>query len=498
MGRRGSTYEARLEVLVNVCYRLSLEQGYVDPNDLAEELNLSSRMIRNYINDLLTLNVLQYRGENKFAFNLRIADEPSIYDRSSIVPKPILERILNKRSSLAIQEPDEVQTKIEKIFNKMERVLRFPEDLGNKVRQLDLSSVDNKLLHKYRIDSLRGNRLVEPIVDYTIDLDNLIMIGSSATQKMEMLNVNDFALMTISFLASSSVAMVFQKNKRDERETHAITRPQIEKFIGKEPFQRVDPFYDMYYDFPELLMAGRSIASRFLSELLHVQTILDLLNSEWFERRKEDYLVPIIFKKGVLSPHGFIVQGKTLSDLQKRAVKAFYELIEKVRKEKILLAGVSIHPRDDVFFKMSKDLLDTDIGQMNDINFFKQIMANQDVTCLVERTKERGKPKLRSVYEFYTKEKENVAKVEFYSVKDPLHERETILRYLRPTFTIHPTKKMIAGSNVTNQADIYADEKLKTLSRQITHAIQYGFAKVFDESNYNFLADLDQKHVGAE
>ena len=134
----------------------------------------------------------------------------------------------------------------------------------------------------------------------------------------------------------------------------------------------------------------------------------------------------------------------------------------------------------------------------NKTNFFKQIMVNQDVTCLVERTKERGKPRLRSIYEFYTKEKENIAKIEFYSVKDPLSERETILKYLRPTFTKHPTKKMEAGSNVTNQADIYADEKLKTISRQITQAIQYGFAKVLEDSNYNFLTDLHQKHVGAE
>ncbi|MFW9857015.1 MAG: hypothetical protein ACFFFG_18340 [Candidatus Thorarchaeota archaeon] len=498
MGRRGATYEARLEVLVNLCYRLSLEQGFINPKNLVNELNLSDRMIRTYVNDLLTLDVLQYQGDNKYAFNLSVVEEPAPLNTPSLIQPSILQRVLNKKSALTTSEPNLVQTKVEQIFTKMERVFRFPEALGDKVKTLKVADIDLSLLRQYRVDSILGDRLVQPLVHLPDPLEDFILMGSAATYKLDILRIYDFALMTISFLAASGVAMVFQKNKRDIRETYAITRPQIERFVRTEPFQRVDPFYDMYHDFPELLQAGRSIASRFLSEQLHIQTILDLLNSEWFEERKTNQAVPIIFKKGALSPHGFIVRGKTLSNLQKQTTKAFYELIGKVRKEGILLVGVTVHPRDDVFFKLSKNLLKADIGQMDDLNFFKQIMADLDVTCLIERVKEKSKPKLSQVYEFYTRQKQDVAKIEFYSVNNPLIEREQILRYLRPVFTLHPQKPREAGPSVTNQADVFAQEKLGTISDEITNAIHYGINHMLAKAQENFEVDLQRKYLEEE
>lgn len=495
MGRRGATYEARLSVLVNTCYSLTVKQGFISSEDLVKESNLSSRMIREYLNDLLALNILVYTGNNQYKINYEILIEDPNDKLLMKEEETLLNKFLLSRRKSVFTEANQVQEKVETIFNKMEKVLRYPEKLSKQIQSINMINIDQQITKDLGIKEIVGNSFIEQLVTTNSDIKNIIHIGSAVRHKMETLNLNEFLTMTLSYLASSAVGMINDGQKRDEVNTYTITRPQLENLSEFQPFDRIEPFYEMFQDFPELLTAGRSIATRYLADMLHNKTIIDMLRSEWFKEKQEYSPSTIIFKKGVLSPHGFIVHGKVLSDIQKRSVNSFYDLYKEIKNKKVKLVGITTKPRDNAYFKLSTKLLDVNIGQMDDLNLFNQIMKNNQVSCIFDRRGERGKLEFPiPIYEFYTKQSNTVVKIEFISQsKRPMQDRKEVTENLLKNFSLTPKERYSRGPNTTIQADIYADKKLNDIKRIITAQFEYGFHKMFEKANENFVKDLNKE-----
>ncbi len=491
MGRTGSTYKARLQSLMNQCLQLYLENGYIDPVMLAEREELSSRMLRDYLNDLLHLQILKYVGNNRYVLNTQLfrtlGDEELEWIRSPVLSVDSL--AASTKFFDALSEVDNLQEKIQSIYEKMKLLYVFPEELRKTLSTEPLDANLMKKIEKRRIKNVIGKYLVEKNVIKALPLRDLLIVGSSA--KYDSFNYKigaGAAILTITILASAAYGQYFHKEpqKTEAFRPYVMQLPEIHRFEGYEPYGKDDPFYEMLHDFPELLYFGRSLAIRFLSNILQWQSNLELLKV--LEKEGVPLKNSVWFFRGTLSPHGFVTMGKKLKTLQQKAHQLFYTFADKAREHGLYIVGVSAVPKDDIFFSLANHLLvktgyiEEPLDKMSDNIFLNQVMHDKDVTCLIERTPELSKPSLEGTYEFFWKDYETLLKLEFISVEDdPLKERNYIASILSSAFTLKPFRGASSGPSATIQAEIIADSWHRQLQQYVMAAFELGWQKFFQE-----------------
>ncbi len=463
LGRTGSTYRARLTMILHACMELHAEEGEVNVAKLAGKVDLTERAVKDYLDDLLSLNVLSYEGAGRYKLNERfvgeVADELLFEPRSTI----FIEDFEGRQAHLLAAEP--VSRKVQRVLRKLD----FPLISGEEVRgRLVNTRIEG---HVFPV-RLLGETLVLPKFAEEVLLDNVYVAGSAPAHMVRNFALYDFTILTIVCLSVGGFIGFFERGILNPDKSVRRRIPELHSFKGMEPFEEGDPFFELSTDFPELLQAGRSIAARYLREIQHYRMSIALLK-EYGDR------FDVYFRLGALVPHGFLVASKSLVKLKDECNRLFYEMVKVANERDITLVGVSPISMDNIFFRACRPVLGEGAGKTNDLNFLSMVLKDGDSTCLIERGEEKGKPPVRDVYEFYLMRRGFVTKYEFIS-KDPLkdHKRVANVAY---TLTAAPLRERVeTGPSVVSVARQEATNNLTNLVMSVEAGLKAGFLSMLE------------------
>lgn len=464
MGRTGSTYRARLTMVLHACIELQAKEGEVDVSRLAEMVDLTERAVKDYLDDLASLNVLSYKGAGRYVVNERLVGEVSedlLFEPRSTV---FIEDLEGRQPHLLASEP--ISGKVQRVLRKLD----FPLVRGAEVREKLVGARVEDYSFPVR---LLGERLVLPGFAGHVLLDGVYVAGSAPVHSILNLALFDFTILTVVCLSVGGFVGFFDGGILDSDRSVRKRFPDLHSFRGMEPFDEGDPFYELSTDFPELLQAGRSIAARFLREIQHYRLGISIIE-ELGDR------FDVYFRLGSLVPHGFLVASRSLVKLRDECNRLFYELVEAARRNGVILVGVSPVSMDNVFFRACRPLLGEAAGSTNDLSFLSMVLRDGDSTCLIERGKEKGKLPVKDVYEFYLMRSSLVTKYEFIS-GNPLsdHKKVADLAY---TLTSAPLRdRLEAGPSVVSVAKQEASNNLTSLVTAVEAGLKVGFQSMLEK-----------------
>lgn len=465
MGRTGTTYRARLTIILNACLEVSAEQGVVEVGTLAKKVDLTERAVKDYLDDLSNLEILAYEGAGKYRVN-----SSRVYDVTS-------ELLFEPRSMLTIEDfvDQSVASQVElvSVSEKVHRLLEkldFPKILGGETRE-KLSSI--RVEDTKYADRLLGETLVLPRYARDLVLDNIFVCGSASAHRLEHWPLFDFSLLSMAAISSGAYLGFFDKNILDQNKSLSRYIPDLHAYRGAEPFVEGEPFFEMSTDFPELLEAGRSIAARYLREIQHYR-----LGIETIEEQGDKFRV--YFKQGSLVPHGFMVYSKELVRLRDRCHELYYTLLRTAQSNDVVPVGVSAVSMDNFFFKIARGALEREIGSTNDLNFLSIVLEDGDATCLIKRGHEKDKPPTENNYEFYIMKKPFVTKYEFVS-KTPLEDQKQITDLAYSLSSVPLKTRFEEGPSVISSAKSVAMVNLNQLMRAIKGSLKTGLMGMWDE-----------------
>ncbi|MBS7268216.1 MAG: hypothetical protein KIH10_05215 [Candidatus Freyarchaeota archaeon] len=465
MGRTGSTYRARLTLILNACLEVYTQRGVVDVSSLAEKVDLTERAVKDYLDDLSNLDILTYEGAGRYRVNVeRIDDVTSellFEPKSSILVEDFVGQNVAAQAEL-ITVSDKVRRLLEK--------LDFPKILGTEVRE---KLCKTRVEETEYLDHLLGETMVLPKFARDLFLDNVYVCGSASAHKLEHWALFDFSLLSVVALSSGAYLGFFDKNILDQGKSLSRYIPDLHSYRGIEPFEEGEPFFEMSTDFPELLEAGRSIAARYLREIQHYRLGIEIL-----EEHGDKFQV--YFKLGSLSPHGFMVYSRELVRLRDRCHELYYKFLESAKKCGVVPVGVVPISMDNFFFKMVRGILSQDLGSTNDLNFLSMVLEDGDSTCLIKRGHEKDKPPTEDNYEFYVMKKPFVTKYEFVS-KNPLEDQKRIADLAFSLSSIPLKSRFEGGPSVVSSAKNVAMVNLEQLMRAVKGSIKTGLMGLWDE-----------------
>ncbi len=460
MGRTGSTYKARLMFLINTCTNLFLEEGEVNVKSLAERADLSERLIRDYIDDLTVLGVLSYKGHGTYDVDLEFVE--SAINVQDIEPYQLQLTKFFSPAYISILKTKPVADKVRKVIEKANFAYEYAEDfyplLSNSAPPFD---------------DLIGETIIMQKMAKNVMLDNIYVPGSSAIRKKNDITLYDFAFFTITYLSSVSYIGYFEKNMLIHNKSEVIEYPRTETFSGNDPFTADEPFYELVSEFPELLSAGRSIAARFLEKIQHYKADLETID-QWGDE------LEILFHNGSLFPHGIFVQSRKLMELRNSAYKLFLKIQQESEKKNILWVGVVREPQDNIFTKSIKAALLPNLKDSGDFYLFHNLLRDRDLTCLVKRRKEKGRPDIDNLYEFYLKRDPHVIRLEFLSLDDPVTEQEKIANYAYTLFVPEMQGSIYGPSSMVIAQDL--SRKLVTsISKIVDSSFRLGYKEYISQ-----------------
>ncbi|MGQ9723551.1 MAG: hypothetical protein ACUVXA_19800 [Candidatus Jordarchaeum sp.] len=465
MGRTGTTYRARLTIILNACLEVSAEQGVVDVNTLSRKVDLTERAVKDYLDDLSNLDILTYEGAGRYRVNssrvYEVAEELLFEPRSIIRVEDFIGQEVAAQAELV-----SVSDKVRRLLEKLD----FPKVLGGEVREK---------LFRVRVEDteyggvLLGETLVLPKFAQDLFLDNVFVCGSASSHRLEHWALLDFSLLSVAAISSGAYLGFFDKNILDQSKSLSRYIPDLHSYRGSEPFVEGEPFFEMSTDFPELLEAGRNIAARYLREIQHYK-----LGMEMIEEHSDKFQV--YFKLGSLVPHGFMVYSKELVRLRDRCHDLFYKFLKTAGENGVIPVGVSPISMDNFFFRIATRILGSDFGSTNDLNFLSMVLEDGDSTCLIRRGHEKGKPPIKNNYEFYVMKKPFVTKYEFVS-KNPLEEQKQITDLAFSLSSISLKKRFEGGPSVVASAKNVAVVNLEQLMRAVKGSLKTGLMGMWDE-----------------
>ncbi len=455
MGRTGSTYRARLVFLINTCMNLFMEEGEVNVKNLADRADLSERLVRDYIDDLTALDVLTYKGHGKYEVNLEYVE--SIKKAQEVEPYQF--QLTEFLSPIRVKP---VEDKVREVLKKA----NFAYEYGEELYSLLSTSAPP-------FDSFIGEKIILHKKAKNILLDEMYLPGSSATREKKDRSFYDFAFFTVTCICSVSYIGYFENNMLIHNKSDTIEYPRTETFTGKDPFKADEPFYELVTDFPELLSAGRSIAARFLEKIQHYKADLETVE-RWGDK------LDILFHDGSLFPHGFFVQSRKLEELWQTAHKLFSQIKHESEKKNILWVGVVRKPQDNIYTKSIQKTLVPDLQDSSDFYLFYNLLRDRDITCLVKRGKEKGKPDVENMYEFYLKRAPEVVRLEFFSLGDPLIEQETIANIVHTLFIPEKRGSIYGPSSMVTAQDL-SQNLIRTISNIVTTSLRRGYQDYISE-----------------
>ena len=467
MGRTGSTYRARLVFLINTCTNLFLEEGEVNVKSLAERADLSERLIRDYIDDLTVLGVLSYKGHGKYDVDLEHVE--ATINAQDIEPYQLQLSEFFSPAYVSILKTKPVADKVRKVLEKANFAYEYAEDFYPK-----LSNSAPPL------DNLIGEKIILKKRAKNVMLDDIYLPGSSAIREKKDSSFYDFAFFTITYICAVSYIGYFEKNMLIHNKSEVIEYPRTETFTGKDPFTADEPFYELVTDFPELLSAGRSIAARFLEKIQHYKADLETLD-QWGDN------LEFLIHDGSLFPHGIFVQSRKLVEVWNSMHKLFSRMKQESEKRNIFWIGVVRKPQDNIFTKSLQTTLLPDLRDSGDFYLFYNLLRDRDLTCLVKRRKEKGRPDIENLYEFYLKRDPHVIRVEFLSLDDPLAEQEKIANYVYTLFvpekrgSIHGPSSMVVAQDLSRKL-------VTSISKIVDSSFRVGYQEYISQ-----LRNLSQK-----
>lgn len=465
MGRTGSTYRARLTLILNACLEVFTEQGVVNVASLADKVDLTERSVKDYLDDLSNLDVLAYEGAGRYRVNTsRIDDVTSellFEPKSAVLVEDFVGQDIAAQAEL-ISVSDKVRRLLEK--------LDFPKILGGEVRER-LSGV--RVEDTEYADRLLGETLVLSKYARDLVLDNVFVCGSASAHRLEHWALLDFSLLSVVALSSGAYLGFFDKNILDQSKSLSHYIPDLHSYGGFEPFVEGEPFFEMSTDFPELLEAGRSIAARYLREIQHYRLAMEMI-----EEHSDKFRV--YFKLGSLAPHGFMVYSKELVRLRDRCHELYYKFLETAKNSGVIPVGVVPISMDNFFFKIVRRVLGQEIGSTNDLNFLSMVLEDGDTTCLIDRGHEKDKPPTEDNYEFYVMKKPLVTKYEFVS-KNPLEDQKQIADLAFSLSSIPLRTRFEGGPSVVSSAKNVAVVNLEQLMRAVKGSLKAGLMGMWDE-----------------
>ena len=404
-----ATYRDRLTIVLQVCVELQAERGYVRVRDVAERLGISERAARDYLADLYDLGLLRYEGGGLYRVTRHSVGEIVKILESDPVLSFSLEGLIPSSTFEAVKKAGVVK-KVSRVLKKLGMYV----SKAREIRELLMASEPSELGLS---GIIKGDRILydqswyEPAFLHGIEIG-----GEASAYKLANYVIRDIVPLSVSYVASCALYTSYEWNMI--RKSEYFLRPKIQPYSGSEPYDE-DLFHELATEYPELLIFGRRLASRLLKEIQRYRACLDLI---------EQTDVDIIFTKGSLIPHGFILtkECKTLNRLQVRVKTLFQELMRRATAEEVIVVGVTEDPRDMRLTAILEDVIKLGNSRVSDYAFLRMVMHDGDVTAPMLIEHERGK-EIENCYEFYLCAHNDILKFEYVCHKDPVESQRRIL-----------------------------------------------------------------------
>jgi len=213
-------------------------------------------------------------------------------------------------------------------------------------------------------------------------------------------------------------------------------------------------------------------------EILHYK--IDL----WFLENYADKF-DVLFRAGSLVPHGFVVESKKLIELKNKMLDLFYKLIRVARENDVLIVGVTHRIHDNIFAKTVERALGKKFSTTTDDNFLQLVMEDGDVTGLIFREREKGRPKVSNWYEFYMKNSNDIIRFDFIAFHDPFEDYEKIRDLAFSSWIPAPTKGLYPGPSPISTSQVMAKTKTFELDKTIS--------ALFSGALKSYLTELEER-----
>lgn len=451
-----SSLVVRISDMINHVLRLDIRYGVVKATDVVNATGLTDRIVRDYLNYLVELGVLEYHGSGVYKVNHgRVNDV-----LNALEPEPFTQLKLTDFVDQSFLKDYKVSRqltgKISKIMDKLNLNLLFDgKGLRRKLSRLEPGYSGEVV----------GERFIYPKSARRILVDNVMVPGTASAYKIHNYGFEDYVVLTNIYLSSYLYGAFYKGDVIDSSKSVERVVPDLANFSGREPFEVGDPFYEISTDFPDILGVARNIAARYLANILHYK--MDI----WFLENYGDD-IEILFRMGDLVPHGFIIQSRKLVELRDRVHDLFYEMVRLAREKNVLLASITHKGHDNIFIKNVERLLGERLAETNDTNFLSMILEDGDTTTLIYRESEKGRPKVRNWYEFYIKFVTDVYRIDFLALHDPFEDYEKIRDVAYSTSILSPAKGLLTGPSCLVTASLKAKTKVSNMERTISAIIR--------------------------
>ena len=401
-----ASYVARLNSVLKLCVEVQAEEGYVTAPSLARKLGVTDRMARNYLADLVEVGALTYAGGGRY----RLTKEAG--------------RMVEEEE-LGLGELDVEATalssgRVDVLEALLERVYRIKKRLG---RLGDPAALREKLLDMKAPGIFASDRLIYSSRD--LEPRRVSFLVGEASRGL----LKNYLLAGSIRLSVAFVCSVATRVKLDEMGqvlySSYLRRPSLKPFKGNEPFD--EGLYELEVEAPELLVAGRKVATRMLAARMKLLNLVDAVG-RW---GADAYI-----SRGSLLPHGFIpVKSKELERMRGEINELFEALVGVAEEKGLVLASLVGRPRDYRFFEAVSRELGVDGLRVSDAALLSLVLEPWEYTAPMRVESERGR-RVEGWYEFYWRVGKRVVKVEYVAREDPLRAQETIVSMLAPNFLV--------------------------------------------------------------
>lgn len=452
--RTPAVYYDKLSAILRICLDLYNKYGVVSLDKLIDEANIGERMLREYLKDLVALNILIYVGGGQYLVNqdrveslIRLlGGEPKIVD---FIDPSLVRGMKTSR---------EITVRITRIFEK----LGIKDVLDIRIKERVRGEPQKPLPQ-----SVLGDKLVLSGVCRKVILDDIRISGSASTYVVRDYSLNihgePFAFLTIAYVGASAFVGYYRNNMLVVDESVVRSIPRFEVYEGRSPFIEEEPFYELVTEYPELLGIGRKLAARLISELIHYKLDIEIL-----EEFGDD--IDLYIRYHSLLPHGYIISARRLMELQNKVYGAFEKFLEIARKKNVVVAGLSIKSHDNLFVKLLNNHYGLKLMNVNDDNVLLFLLNDGDTTAVVNRPVERGRVRIDNWYEFYMKIGDEILKLEYISYGKPIEEYAKIRDLVYSSYVVRPAQSVIYGPGPVvmayDRAQFHANE-IERLVRSI-------------------------------
>ena len=465
MPKTYSTYYVRLNDLINQCFQIQTEYGYVDASLLSEKSGLSDRLIRDYLKDLLNLGVLEYVSGGKYRLNKEAMTRIlKIYEMEPY-KQLTLEDFLRPNLLRLSEAPTAIRDKLSRVIRKLNLNILFDKEIKRTIKNSRINGSVKYIL---------GGRFILPRPATRIPLNDMYIPGSASAYLIKNYGLENYAVLSTVYLSAAAYVGYYWRDILDNKKSTLRVVPDIINYSGREPYVPGDPFYELTTEFPEVIDFGRKLAARVLSQIMHYRLDISIIKD--FGDKFEIYI-----RSGSLYPHGFVFQARKLNELQEESTELFWKMVKIARKKNVLLVGLTYRMHDNIFTRAIKDFFSLDIAEVSDDNLLSLILDDGETTALIERGREKGRPEVPNWYEFYMKIRQEILKLEFIARDNPWDDMELIRDLIYSAYSTRPAKNLYPGPGSLIVAQIEAARNTEEIERITSGIVRTAFIDYYNK-----------------